>query len=131
MKESIRSLRRNQWQTRLVAISVVNVVWSVTAVRTSSTTFPFGLSTYELFVGGSLLVLTPVFYYAMYRDAGGIRDGDGAWVPDRRVWVGGGILFSLLAIVLYLNPLTHYVAAIYLIQRYRKTPWTDPADSVN
>lgn len=35
------------------------------------------------------------------------------------------------AAIVYLNPLTHYVAAIYLIQRYRKTPWTDPADSVN
>ncbi|WP_157971757.1 hypothetical protein [Halorussus litoreus] len=105
-----------------MAISVVNVVWSFTAVGTSGTAFPFGLSTYELLVGGSLLVLTPVFYHAMYRDAGGIRDGDGSWMPDRRVWVGGGVLFSLLGVVLYLNPLTHYVAAIYLTQRYRKTP---------
>ena len=131
MKESIRSLRRNQWQFRLVAISIVNVGWSLTAVRTTSTTFPFGLSTYELFIGGSLLILTPVFYHAIYRDAGDVRESDSQWVPDRRLWVGGGVCLSLLSIVLYLNPLTHYVAAIYLIQRYRKTVSTGPAESIN
>ncbi|QCC44700.1 uncharacterized protein HBSAL_05100 [Halobacterium salinarum] len=131
MKESIRSLRRNQWQFRLVAISLLNVVWSFTAVRTSSTTFPFGLSTYELFLGGSLLILTPVFYHAIYRDTGGIRESDSPWVPDRRIWVGGGVCFSFLSIMLYLNPLAHYVAAIYLIQRYRKTVPTGPAKSIN
>lgn len=131
MRRSIRSLRRNRWQFRLVAISVVNVVWSLTAVRTSGATFPFGLSTYELFIGGSLLVLTPAFYHAIYRDAGGVRDSDSPWVPDRRIWVGGGVCFSLLSVALYLNPLAHYVAAIYLIQRYRKTVWTGPAGSLD
>lgn len=78
-----------------------------------------------------MLILTPVFYYAIHRDSAGIRNSDSTWIPDRRLWVGGGSLFSLLSIVLYLNPLIHYVAAIYLIQRFRKTPRTGPADGVH
>lgn len=130
MKETERSRTGTRWRFRLVAIAIVNVAWSLSAVRASSTQFPFGMSAYGLVVGGSLLVLTPVFYHAIHRDIGAIRESDAPWAPDRRVWIGGGVVLSLLGVGLYLNPFTHYVAAIYLFRRYRKRPSTGSVDGV-
>jgi len=76
--------------------------------------------------GGALLLLTPVFYYALYRLTGAVRVADGPWRPHPRIWTAGGVVVSLLGAVAFLNPMTHYVAGLYLVQRARKSSGSPP-----
>lgn len=122
MDAFLRSLRADRWRFRLVVVALVNVVWSFHAELAGGGPLPFGLTATGAVVGVSTLLFTPAFYHALYRDAGGVREIDVDWTPDRRLWVGGGVLLSLVSVALYLNPLTHYVAAAYFVQRYRKLP---------
>ncbi|WP_128476023.1 hypothetical protein [Halorussus pelagicus] len=127
MAEFTSDSERTPWRFRLLTAAALNVVWSFSAVQSSGSSYPFDLSAWGLALGVSVLVLTPVFYHALYRDAGDIRESDSRWVPDRRLWVGGGALVSAASLALFLNPLVHYVAAAYLVQRYRKFPGRDLA----
>lgn len=51
-----------------------------------------GIALYAIFgiLGPSLV---PVFFIALYVDAGTVRKSSSPWNPDRRFLVGGGILF--------------------------------------
>ncbi|WP_135852767.1 hypothetical protein [Halorussus salinus] len=110
----------NRWQVRLLSIPAFNLLWSFASMEASGSAFPFGLSTWGVLLGASVVILTPVFYHALYRDIEVVGRGDSRWAPDWRLWVGGGTLVSLASLVVFLNPLVHYVAAVYLFQRSRK-----------
>lgn len=114
-----------RWWYALVTVAVLNVTWSLAGVL-SDETITFGPATLWVVLGGSVLLLAPVFYYALYREIDLVRDGGSSWEPDPRAWVGGGISLSLIGSVVFLNPMIHYVTALYLLQRVRKRSTFDP-----
>lgn len=116
---------RNRWQVRLLSIPAFNLLWSFASMQSSGSAFPFGLSAWGVLLGVSVVMLTPVFYHALYRDIEVVRDGDSRWEPNWRLWIGGGALVSLASLVVFLNPNVHYVAAAYLFQRHRKVSSPD------
>ena len=66
-----------------------------------------------------VLALTPVFFLALYLDAGHVRESAAAWTPDRRRWVGGGIAVWAAAFYLLHTNAVWYVGVAYLVQRLR------------
>lgn len=113
-------MERTRWWFALVSIGVINIVWSLAGVF-SGERITVGSATLWIVLGGAVLLLTPVFYYALYRDTGSVQDSDGSWDPDQRAWIGGGVLVSIAGAVVFLNPMTHYIAGLYLVQRFRKS----------
>lgn len=111
-------MRTQRWYA-LVCIAVLNIVWSLVGVL-SGETISVGPATVWIVFGGALLILTPIFYYLLYQEITAIRDSDSTWNPDPRIWVGGGMVLSLIGFVLFLNPFTHYVTVLYVVQRFRK-----------
>ena len=111
-------MRRIRWWHLLVGIAVLNVLWSLIGV-VSGEIISVGPATLWIVFGCSFILLIPRFYYALYREIQGDRVSDPARNSDPRLWLGGGALVSLLGAVFSLNPLTHYVGALYLIQRWR------------
>lgn len=111
-------MRTQRWYA-LVCIAVLNIVWSLVGVL-SGETISVGPATVWIVFGGALLILTPIFYYLLYQEITAIRDSDSTWNPDPRIWVGGGTVLSLIGFVLFLNPFTHYVTVLYVVQRFRK-----------
>ena len=118
-------MRRTRWWNLLVGVAALDVLWSLAGVL-SGERITVGPAELWAVLGGAVLLLTPVFYLALYRETTSARDGCGPWTPAPRVWVGGGALLSLVGTVAFLNPMTHYVAALYLVQRARKSTPPDP-----
>lgn len=84
-----------------------------------------------LYIAGTLLslLLYPVFYVALFLDAGAVRESASAWTPDRRIWVGGSIIFSLITYLLTRNGLVFVIAFAYLLVRYRNPPVENEPDA--
>jgi hypothetical protein len=110
---------RTKWWYVLAGVAVLNVVWSLAGVLSGETLGVGPASLWVLF-GGSLLLLTPLFYLALYRETTTARDRHTPWNPDSRLWLGGGVIISVIGAVLFLNPLTHYVAGLYLVRRFQR-----------
>ncbi|MCO8243778.1 hypothetical protein [Haladaptatus sp. AB643] len=117
-------MERTHWWYMLVGIAALNVVWSLAGVL-SGDRITTGPATLWIFLGGSILLLTPMFYYALYRDTGVVGDDNSSWTPNRRAWIGGGVLVSTVGFVVFLNPLIHYITGLYLVRRYRKSSVTE------
>ena len=110
--------RTQRWYA-IVSIAVLNTVWSLVGVL-SGETISVGPVTVWIIFGGALILLTLIFYYLLYREISAIQDSDSTWNPDPRIWVGGGMVLTLTGSVLFLNPFTHYVTVLYIVQRLRK-----------
>lgn len=113
-------MERTQWWYSLVSIAVLNAIWSLVGVL-SGDTISVGPAFVWILFGGSFIFLTPVYYYSLYREISTVQDIGSPWRPDLRVWVGGGILLTLIGSILFLNPMTHYVTGFYVLQRFRKS----------
>lgn len=124
-KRTFVAMERSRWWYALVGIAVHNVIWSLVGVLTGER-ITVGPATVWVVIGGALFLLTPVFYYALYKETQLIREKDLSWRPDSRVWIGGGTVFSLIGLVMFLNPMTHYVAGLYLVQWFRKLTQSPP-----
>lgn len=118
-------MERTRWWYALVGIAVVNVLWSLVGVL-SGERITVGPATVWVLFGRSLLLLTPVFYYSLYHETRSVRKSANQWAPEPRLWVGGGVVFSLAGSLLFLNPMTHYVAGLYVLQRFRKLTPASP-----
>ena len=108
----------------LVSIAALNVVRSLAGVL-SGDRITFGPATLWIVLGGSIPLLTTIFYYALYRDTGSVQDDNSFWIPNQRAWIGGGVLVSIVGFVVFLNPLIHYITGLYLVQRFRKSSVTE------
>lgn len=119
-------MRTSKWYYLLVAIVLLQTVWSL--VGTTFTLFEAGVVVRLLYLFGGLLgvLLTPVFFVALYFDAGIVRESSSPWNPDRRLWVGGGILCSLLGYALVRNPSVEFVGIAYLLWRFRNPASAEP-----
>ncbi|WP_135824360.1 hypothetical protein [Halorussus ruber] len=123
-------MRLSKWCYALVGITLVNLGWSLagTVVR-DGFFFDAGTVVSLVYLLGGLfgLLLTPVFFVALYADAGIVRGSSSPWNPDRRLWVGGGVLWSLLAYAVSRNPSIVFVVVPYLFRRFRN-PVVDESD---
>ncbi|MFC6989540.1 hypothetical protein ACFQJD_14020 [Haloplanus sp. GCM10025708] len=79
-----------------------------------------------MLAGGPIFLLGSAFYYALYRELRAVRESDTPWDPNVRLWITGGVSFSALGVLLFLNPLVHYVAALYLVRRFRNPALPGP-----
>lgn len=104
---------------------MLNAAWSLAGVL-SGETITVGPPRLWLGLAGAVLVGTPAFYYALFRELTDIRATGPAWDPAVRWWVGGGSVLSVAGAVAFLNPFTHYVAALYLLRRYRTADGSRP-----
>lgn len=117
-------MRGSKWFYLLVGIALIQflsnlagtVFWG--SIMSTGGVFPVLYAMFSIFG----LLLTPIFFIALYFDAGVVLDSTSLWNPDRRLWIGGGILFSLLSYVHFTNILVEYIALIYVIRRFRNPP---------
>lgn len=123
-------MERIRWWYVLVGIAVLNVIWSLIGVL-SGERITVGPATVWILFGVSFLLLTPVFYYSLYQETRSVRKSDNQWSPEPRLWVGGGVVFSVIGAVLFLNPMTHYVAGLYVLQRFRRLAPSSPVYSTD
>lgn len=112
-------MERTRWWYALVGVAVLNVVWSLVGVL-SGDRITVGPAPVWVLFGGSFLLLTPIFYYSLYQETRSVQELDHSWNPTPWLWVGGGAVFSVIGSVLFLNPMTHYIAGLYALQRFRK-----------
>jgi len=73
---------------------LLSAVWSLGGVD-FLTSGPFALFGFGLLVALQTLLL-PVFFAALYLDAGVVRNSTDPWSPSRWLWVGGGALATLV-----------------------------------
>lgn len=114
-------MRSSKWYYVLVVIALLHVAWSLAGMILKGSLFDAGVAIQILYLLGGLLglLLTPVFFIALYFDAGIVREGSSLWNPNRHLWVGGGVLCSLLAYALVRNPAVELIAIAYLLRRFR------------
>ena len=55
-----------------------------------------------------------LLYYPLYQETGSEQESNNQWYPEPRPWIGGVIVFSVIGSVLFLNPMTHYIAGLSL-----------------
>lgn len=114
-------MRQSIWLYVLIGIALIRFSWSLAGTVFLDGVMDAGggvVALYALF-GLLGLLLVPVFFFALYLDAGIVRKRSSSWNPDRRFWVGGGILFSLLAYAVVRNPSIEIITAVYLFYRFR------------
>lgn len=104
----------------VAVVTLLDVAWTV-AMATSAArlaTDAWSLLSFGLFTL-LVLALTPVFFLALYLDAGHVRESGSAWTPDRRLWVGGGVAVWVAAEVLLHANAVAFLGVPYLVQRLR------------
>ncbi|MFB6123450.1 MAG: hypothetical protein ABEJ78_08330 [Haloferacaceae archaeon] len=116
---------RTRWWYVLVGLAGVNLAWSVVGVLWPAV-IPADAETLWTLAGGPILVFAPVFYYALSRELGAVRESRSDWTPNVHLWIAGGVSLSLLGVFLFLNPLVHYVAGLFLIRRFRNPALLGP-----
>ena len=123
-------MRSSKWYYVLIVITLLHVAWSLAGTMLRGSLFDAGVAVQVLYLLGGLLglLLTPVFFIALYLDAGIVRESSSLWNPNRHLWVGGGILWSLLAFALVRNPAIELIAVAYLLRRFRNPACEGPDD---
>lgn len=113
-------MRTRKWLVLLGGITLVHVGWSLVGTVFDGVLDAGGLI-FVLYLFGGLLgvLLTPVYFVALYLDAGVVRQSSSPWNPDRLLWVGGGMVFSLSMFALSTNPLIEIITVAYLVRRFR------------
>lgn len=117
-------MRTSGWLLVVVAVTVLDVVQSgiVVAFGGSLASAPealLGVALLTVFVA----VLTPVFFVALYFDAGVVRESGSPWTPSRLRWVGGGVIVLVGTYLLTSMFSLAFIGVPYLVQRYRaRTP---------
>lgn len=117
-------MRSSKWFYLLVGIALIHFISSLAgtvfldSILGAGGVYPIFYAIFSIFG----LILTPVFFIALYFDAGIVLESSSLWNPDRRLWIGGGILFSLVSYILLTNVLVEYIAFVYVIRRFRNPP---------
>ncbi|WP_353634560.1 DUF4870 domain-containing protein [Halobacterium sp. NMX12-1] len=116
----------------VAGITLVHLAWAAwlaVASPESLLASPWSLAGVAV-VGALLFVLVPVFFAALYVDAGAVAASGAPWSPDRRLWVGGGVLLVAAAYVTVHSLLTGVVGAAYLLKRARVASLYSPEHAV-
>ncbi len=123
-------MRQSIWLYVLIGIALIRFGWSLAGTVFLDGVMDAGGGVVALYAIFGLLglLLVPVFFIALYLDAGTVRKSSSPWNPDRRFWVGGGIVISLLSYAVAYNPSIEIIAAVYLFYRFRNP---SPKDSNN
>lgn len=123
-------MRTSKWLVAVAGITLLHLAWTATMTAApariaSDPWMLFGLGFLTLL----LLALTPVFFAALYLDAGHVRESASPWNPDRRLWVGGGIAACVVAYALVHAFVVGFVGAAYLFRRLQNPAPTTLADA--
>jgi len=126
-------MRRSTWLYVLIGIALISFSWSVIGTVFLDGVIDAGVGVVVLYILFGLLgfLLTPVFFIALYLDAGTVRKSSSSWNPNRRLWVGGGAIFSLLAYAVVYNTSVEVIAAVYLFRRFRNLGTEESNDDSN
>jgi uncharacterized Tic20 family protein len=104
----------------VAAVTLLDLAWKAIMATASEqiATDGWSLIGFGLFTL-LLAALTPVFFAALYWDAGHVRESGADWTPDRRLWVGGGVAVWLAVYAASSSSAVGYLGVAYLVQRLR------------
>lgn len=114
-------MRTSKWLLVVAGITLLDLAWSIAGWVLGDALLevgPFTLANFVL-LGFLIFLLTPVFFAALYLDAGRVRESPSPWIPDRRLWVGGGVAVCASAYALLHSNVVGFVGLAYLLRRLR------------
>lgn len=114
-------MRTSKWLLVVAGITLLDLAWSIAGWVLGDALLgsgPFAVASFAL-VGFLVFLLAPVFFAALYLDAGRVRASTSPWTPDRRLWVGGGVAVCAAAYALLHSNVVGFVGLAYLFRRLR------------